>query len=999
MPIDYNLIREENIIEYGEGIRHLKFFNRLYSDRTHFIYELLQNAEDAEATKVLFQLHQDRLMVKHNGRPFNEEDVRGICGIDIGIKKDDLTKIGKFGIGFKSVYAYTSSPEIHSEGEHFSIKHYVRPEQVDAIDIDDPWTTLFILKFDAPDVEPTNAFNEIATRLGNLSVNTLLFLRRIAEIKYEVPDNENGIYRRIEKVLSKKARFVKLTGSDSGIVLEKNWLVFEKPINSNDQLGLARVEVAFYLDIDEEKKEGKYSIGKTNESPLYVYFPTEKETRLGFLIQGPYRTTPSRDNVSKDDEWNTQLIEATAVLLIEALDIIKKSNLLTVKMLSALPIKYNDFSAASLVYKIYDAVKCAFFNGEYLPAYDGSYISSQNAKLARGSELRNLLSNEQLNSLFQSTNINWLPDEITQARTPDLRDYLIKILDVTEITPEWFSNRISNKFIEEQSDEWLILFYKFISTRKDLWKKKTTYWSSNPPLISKRIIRLEDGKHVLPISNDGKPHAYLSDEFTTETSLPIVKTALTADKDVRNFLNALGIPNLDIVEEVINIILPKYINNISEEEHRRDLIKILRAFSTDSQEKSNRLKKALQKTPFVLAEIPGRGNVKYLKPEQVYFRSDELILYFDGYDQVGFLDYGYNQDVKEMLKMLGVIDSVRVVKKNPNRSGHVIIRSERGWHERGLNGFDPNCRVDGLKNALANPTIERSKYIWNNIALQHLDSIHGTVQKASKQDYSNAESEKGFSPFGALLFEMEWLPKSDKEFAKPEELYLEDLPPEFIRDEILADKLSMRNKVDAKLAEQAGIATEDIDFVKKYPDEFQKWKDTIISKAKPVFPERPIANPERREEKVLDEYEVAAEKGFEIRERSVRTSRGAIDPKTWLQNNYTNEEDKMICQICKEEMPFKKPNGEYYFEAVEAFNTLKKESEAQFIALCPLCAAMYKVFVKEDEKSLILLQKELLEAEEPLIYLALGELTTSVRFVDKHFHDLRTIINNEKCEY
>jgi len=46
----------------------------------------------------------------------------------------------------------------------------------------------------------------------------------------------------------------------------------------------------------------------------------------------------------------------------------------------------------------------------------------------------------------------------------------------------------------------------------------------------------------------------------------------------------------------------------------------------------------------------------------------------------------------------------------------------------------------------------------------------------------------------------------------------------------------------------------------------------------------------------------------------------------------------MVCQICKEEMPFKKRDGEYYFEAVEALckTHLPKEHEAQWLALCPL---------------------------------------------------------------
>ena len=38
-----------------------------YSDQAHFIYELLQNADDAGATSARFVLHRDKLIFAHNG--------------------------------------------------------------------------------------------------------------------------------------------------------------------------------------------------------------------------------------------------------------------------------------------------------------------------------------------------------------------------------------------------------------------------------------------------------------------------------------------------------------------------------------------------------------------------------------------------------------------------------------------------------------------------------------------------------------------------------------------------------------------------------------------------------------------------------------------------------------------------------------------------------------------------------------------------------------------
>src|SRR5205814_9302559 len=128
MTSDYARILQDNVREYGEGTRHLDFLQRLYADRTHFIFELLQNAEDAHATQVTFVLDRHQLVVHHDGRPFNEDDVRGICGVSASTKDAELTAIGQFGIGFKSVYAYTTMQELHSGDEHFRIRHSVRHE-------------------------------------------------------------------------------------------------------------------------------------------------------------------------------------------------------------------------------------------------------------------------------------------------------------------------------------------------------------------------------------------------------------------------------------------------------------------------------------------------------------------------------------------------------------------------------------------------------------------------------------------------------------------------------------------------------------------------------------------------------------------------------------------------------------------------------------------------------------------------------------------------------
>ena len=87
MACDYETIRRDNERRYGMDIGRIgpMLLANRYGDRTHFIYELLQNAEDALARRtnwqgsraVSFELGADSLRVSHFGVPFDEDDIRG----------------------------------------------------------------------------------------------------------------------------------------------------------------------------------------------------------------------------------------------------------------------------------------------------------------------------------------------------------------------------------------------------------------------------------------------------------------------------------------------------------------------------------------------------------------------------------------------------------------------------------------------------------------------------------------------------------------------------------------------------------------------------------------------------------------------------------------------------------------------------------------------------------------------------------------------------------
>jgi hypothetical protein len=234
MACDYQAIRRDNERRYGTDIGRIgpMLLADRYDDRTHFIYELLQNAEDALAKRgkwngkrsVSFMLDHNELRVSHFGKPFDEADVRGVCGIAESTK--DLTAIGRFGIGFKSVYAFTDRPEVYSGDEAFAIESFVWPVAVEPSrrELDE---TVVVLPLRDASERPL-----IEVGLRRLGPAALLFLRQIEEIDWSVEGGPSGLYLRSRpEVLGEFVRRITLIGQSTGYPdVEESWLLFSKPV-------------------------------------------------------------------------------------------------------------------------------------------------------------------------------------------------------------------------------------------------------------------------------------------------------------------------------------------------------------------------------------------------------------------------------------------------------------------------------------------------------------------------------------------------------------------------------------------------------------------------------------------------------------------------------------------------------------------------------------------------------------------------------------------------
>ena len=236
MASDYDAIRACNERLYGTDVgRYGKsLLTDLYDDRTHFIYELLQNAEDAlrrrndepQSRTVRFELSEYALRVSHYGKLFDRQDVESICGIALSTTGEDLTRIGRFGIGFKSVYGFTDRPEIHSGDEDFGIGQLrlaVGPTGHRNVTRTRPSSSCRY-------ATPMNTVRKSPMGFDALALtHAAISYAEIETIEWSLPDGTSGTYVRGSDTRDNHVRRVTVIGesTDQGDT-ERSWQVFSR---------------------------------------------------------------------------------------------------------------------------------------------------------------------------------------------------------------------------------------------------------------------------------------------------------------------------------------------------------------------------------------------------------------------------------------------------------------------------------------------------------------------------------------------------------------------------------------------------------------------------------------------------------------------------------------------------------------------------------------------------------------------------------------------------
>lgn len=324
----------------------------IYTDNTRFLYELLQNADDAScksgALKFQIDFIEDYMIVSHEGKPFNEDDIESICSIGDGSKSADSEQTGFKGIGFKSVFAYSDLVIIKSGEYCFKFdKQESSDVWLDMWGNQEEWQQKRKLKNKSTKVNlpwqiiPINSLlpDCITSNIVNgFNVSTIIRCKKINELKESV----KNLFSSAELILflrSQKVEIIVNTDSPLHIVKQNigeitsiardgeiinEWLMhttipFEVPSGVREQIEedkdhypeklreATKASISFAISI----KEGKIEKLDSQLNNIYSFLPTSvSHYKFPFIVNSNFITDAGRQNLHQDYVWNQWLFEA-----------------------------------------------------------------------------------------------------------------------------------------------------------------------------------------------------------------------------------------------------------------------------------------------------------------------------------------------------------------------------------------------------------------------------------------------------------------------------------------------------------------------------------------------------------------------------------------------------------------------------------------------------------------------------------------------------------------
>lgn len=976
--------------------RALERIIQLYTDKSHFVYELLQNAEDAEATSIRFIQYPDRLEVLHDGKPFTSANLQGLCDIGKSDKVDNLNQIGEFGVGFKSVFGICDTVLLYSDPAHYEgpvveavpfaveIRDFTRPYAIPEEQIPKAYTTRFVFPYAVGHTYsgfktiPT-LIETIAQKLQNLGITTLLFMKHLEQIEYRIEtggDVIKGEYLLEKKKINDHCMLVSALGSSARENQESDelisYLMFSRHVS---KYGERTVDIAFPIIVEDDS----YKCIKAKDPYVSVYFPTETESKLDFVVQGPYRTTPNRSSIPADDLDNIYLAQETALLLKDSIVELQKSGKLNMTFVRVLPLSEDRFTTFGLFLPLFKTIKTLFQTSPIIPTKSGRYVHARYAKIARQEKLATLFWDELLSLLINDgSKYQWLPTILTETNREyrHVLEFMTSKLLIPVVRPEDLRGLFASnpRFLPEvakypRGTEWLVDLYSMFENIPAAFSKVR----NETNMLTADIIKTSNGTFAAPFRREGKtfiPNVFLPSPKIRSSDINIVDATLYK-RCPHFFDDILQLQKPNEYEFFIKDIRKHYDSDTinDEEQHIEDIKTLLKyAKREEYEEEINRIIREV----LLLKCTDGKMRSSYafriflpissegINIESYYKNICQNVYFVD-------LDYYTNRGVMiPMLQALGVHNSIIT---GENIQSGTYSSGGRGkqpeWWTTG--DFRWQFSMDALKDALqyisAHPHAKDS-YIKSQAIMKVLTAnenrLCGLVHIGGSY-IPNKENEpcemihilRGERMWG---WDGKWLYTEAGELVAPKAISKHDISVSIYgrikQDSCVFDLIGFKktnaDEVDelkktvpqekleaffeSELRQRYGISTADLNERYGLSNQFER-----IPEEKLPFPTVHVRSWDALRKHVAEMLLYADPVRYEEKIRSIRVSNHSKEARAYLSNMYRhdgNNRFKFACQLCHETCAS--------FEATELFLKPETELDPVTLCLCPNCAAAYR---------------------------------------------------------
>ncbi len=759
-----------------------------YPESAHFVYELLQNADDVFATYAEFILFEDGLIFKHNGTiPFSITDegekplghINSITSIGNSSKKDNYNKIGKFGVGFKSVFTYTDTPEIYDDKFWFKIENLIVPCLLDKDNkYRNEGETLFYIPF-----KSTNHYSEIQIRLMNLD-NPIAFLKCLKEIKWtfiqangKIIEGKKYTKEILEIRTCEDFTFRKILFNNYG--KECVYLFFTEQYKHDELLDIT---VGYQYD------NANNQLITENCGNVYCFFPTKENFKTTFISHAPFMLVDNRQNLV-DNDFNKCLIEDLAQLAANALVFIRDygieigKNLIDDNIMRLFPFDFPDTPIYSWQEKtreniIKEEFKKIFKKEKLFLANDQTtYVGINEAYTCTPVAILDYFSDKQLNELTSNHKAHFLTKELCNNK--ETKDKLSNTFGVKDLKSESIASSINTQFMKNQSLEWVFKFYQYlINEAPKLWKTDVTTKNKRLPFKYTPIILTHKNEWVAPYVDESTYNVYLNIGIT-DTDYNFVSEKILNDRRGEKFIKELGIKEPDKLSYIKSCILSQYKEEQIKIANEKCLDHFSIIFEYYRNLPNNERPSFIETIRKYFYIVDSNNELK--SPKDLYIYSDALNSYFStcNWEYVNnsfyktIIERYSMEEYVDFLSILGCHKVPRLMNVDDNYWSRLYGKGERCSYVDDVEHY----MLDSLREKLNDINFSRrdSLYIWNVLCNKNLELIKNCVIYYAKRSDGPIHQKIYKSDMLYLLQSKKWLYNAKGEKCDVSDFFIEDL--------------------------------------------------------------------------------------------------------------------------------------------------------------------------------------------------------------------------------